>query len=75
MSSLSRFELLLHEAVADPRGLVVQVDGDRELARQKFYQARSRSLHLFEEISIVISPMVSNELWLLNKGGPGAEDQ
>lgn len=75
MSSSSKYELLLHEAISNPLGIKVDVEGgDRELARQKFYQARARDILLFEHISVVIDPINPARLWLLNKGGTSAED-
>lgn len=75
MSSLSKFELKLHEALGADIGIIVSVTGDRELARQKFYQARAKNILLFENISIIISPTVPTELWILNKGGNVAETE
>lgn len=74
MSLSSKFELKLHEALAADFGIMVDVTGDRALARQKFYAARSKNLLLFESISVVFDPLVSNRLWLIKKGGPSAED-
>ena len=74
MSSSSRYELLLHDAISSPLGIKVDVEGDREVARQRFYQARAKDILLFEHISIILDPLVSSRLWLLNKGGSDAED-
>lgn len=75
MSSSRKFELLLHEALAEPFGIKVDVTiGDRDRARQKFYAARSEHLLTFSEISIIFDPTIANRLWLLNKGGSVAQD-
>lgn len=74
MSSLSKFKLLLHDAINADLGIKVEVNGDRDLARQKFYAARSEDILLFESIAICVDPLVPTRLWLLKKGGPNAED-
>jgi len=75
MSSSSKFELFLHEALGADIGIKVDVTGDRERARQRFYQARAKDLLLFEHLSIVIDPIVSTRLWIINKGGNVAETE
>lgn len=74
MSLSSKYELLLHEAISNPLGIKVEIEGDREFARQKFYQARAKDILLFEHISVVLDPINPSRLWLLNKGGQSAED-
>ena len=76
MSSLSKFELYLHEALATPYGIKIDVlAGERDAARQKFYAARAANLLMFESISVVLDPIVPTRLWLVIKGGTSAEDQ
>ncbi|HEY9155547.1 MAG TPA: hypothetical protein VIM69_10470 [Opitutaceae bacterium] len=73
---MSKYELMLHEALASPLGVKVEVlAGERERARQKFYTARAQNLLMFESISIVLDPLVATRLWLLSKGGTSAETE
>lgn len=61
---------LLYEALAADIGIVVETS-DPERLRQRLYAERKKSLE-FDQLSFVISPMNSKDLWILNKGGSNA---
>ena len=61
---------LLYEALAADIGIVVETS-DPDRLRQRLYAERKKSLE-FDQLSFVISPMNSKDLWILNKGGSNA---
>lgn len=65
MSSLTKYELLLHQAVAAEFGIEV-ITEDVEYTRSKLYQARTAGLDVFEHISMTVSPFNPNALWIWN---------
>lgn len=72
--SNSQIESVLYAALDSPIGVVVTVHGvTAELARQKLYAVRKTST-LFLTLAFVISPFSENQIWIIKKGEPNAEE-
>lgn len=57
---------LLHLALAAPLGIIIETPDDPERVRQKLYAARRESED-FSCLSICMSPVNPQQLWLVKK--------
>lgn len=65
-----------YAALREEIGVVVEVTGDREAARQKLYAARVDAMDPdLECLQILVSPVAANQLWIVRKEIPSAPSQ
>jgi hypothetical protein len=63
----------LYDALAQPVGTVIQTSNP-ELLRQKLYQLRRDQAPTFEDLAFLISPTNPDQLWIIHKHQPRAEE-